>query len=872
MNGRRILVVDDERIVAQDIMEVITHMGCEVAGTALSGPEAIEKAGQLRPDLILMDITLQGQMDGVEAATIIRERYDIACVFLTAYSDSSYLERAKLTQPAGYMVKPFEEGGLRSTVEIALYKVDLERALKESNEWLQTTLMSIGDGVIATSNTGRVQFMNPLAERMTGWTSQEAVGAWIEDVFPIANEITGQRVANPALDALRTGHVVNLAKGTVLVQRDGTAVPIDDSGAPIRNNKGEIIGSVLVFRDTTEARRAEREVKLHQERLEELVQARTSELTHTNHQLVREIEDRIRAEEEIRYRANCENLLSNISAAFLRAKSADLMATIVDVLHKIGEFLHADRCYLLQASPDAQTYNCGYEWCQEGMLPLKEYFTRVPASALPLVNNPAVGGRSFVVSQMANGTTEALHPHLAQARQARSVLMIQLLEEDKCLGFLGIDLCRETRAWRNEDASLLAMATDPLVSALRRQRIEEEKALLQGQLNQSQKMEAVGKLSSGIAHDFNNMLLPIIGYADMVLARCAPGDQNISDLKEIRRAAEQAATLTRQLLTFSRKQVVKKSIFDVNQALGSMSGMLRRIIGEDVRMTMQLAPDLLAIQADAGQLEQIIMNLCVNARDAMPGGGDITIATRNVDASQEAVPLCSGQRGQGEFICISLRDTGGGIPQEIADRIFEPFFTTKGTEGTGLGLSVIYGILQEHGGGISLQTAMGAGTTFHIYFQGIHANLPKPESNSVAGATSNEKPFKGHGQRVLLVEDEEAVNRLVRTALTQNGYQVTSANCVRDAQEKFTGEQGNFDMVFSDAVLPDGNGVDLISEFKHRNPRLRVLLSSGYTDKHHLMDMAKQQEISFLPKPYTLPRLFQTVAEVMEDQHSHMLI
>ena len=239
MNNRRILVVDDERIVAQDIIEVLTNMGCEVVGTALSGPEAIEKAGSLRPDLIMMDITLQGQMDGVEAATIIRERHEIACVFLTAYSDKSYLERAKQAQPAGYMVKPFEEGGLRSTVEIALYKVDLERALRESNEWLQTTLMSIGDGVIATSNSGHIQFMNSQAELMTGWTRQEAGGRWIEEVFPIVNEATGEKVANPSLEALRHGQPVKLQKGTVLVRRDGMRIPIDDSGAPIRSAKGE---------------------------------------------------------------------------------------------------------------------------------------------------------------------------------------------------------------------------------------------------------------------------------------------------------------------------------------------------------------------------------------------------------------------------------------------------------------------------------------------------------------------------------------------------------------------------------------------------------------------------------------------------------
>ena len=451
------------------------------------------------------------------------------------------------------------------------------------------------------------------------------------------------------------------------------------------------------------------------------------------------------------------------------------------------------------------------------------------------------------------------------------MLLIHLTHDERSMGFIGLDTCRQPRQWRQEDANLLVKVADRLVSALRRQRIEEEKTLLQGQLHQSQKMEAVGKLSSGIAHDFNNMLLPIIGYADMVLGRLPQEDVSISDLKEIRRAAEQAATLTRQLLSFSRKQVVKKTIFNVNEALQNMSAMLRRIIGEDIRMTMNFAPDLWSIQADAGQLEQIIMNLCVNARDAMPGGGSITITTANVDAAQEAVPLCDGQRGTGEYVRISLTDTGNGIPPEIADRIFEPFFTTKGMEGTGLGLSVIYGIMQEHGGGISLSSVPQQATTFQIYFRGVRAELPQL---FVAGPTSPTSPqqFKGTGQRVLLVEDEEAVNRLVRTALSQNGYQVTSACCIREAQEKFSLQSGDFDMIFSDAVLPDGNGVDLISELKHRNPRLRVLLSSGYTDKHHLMDMARQQEISFLPKPYTLPRLFQTVAEVMRDQRSHMLV
>lgn len=243
MSSRKILVVDDERIVAQDITECLISFGCDVVGTALSGDEAIELAARERPDLILMDIVIQGEMDGIEAAKIIRDRYNIPCVFLTAYSDASVLSRAKACEPAGYIVKPFEEAGLRSTVEIALYKVDMEHALKESHEWLATTLNSIGDGVIATDACGNIKFMNPIAEKLSGWQTAVATGRHLNEVFNIYNEETGQAASNPAMRALEEGCVCTLDHGTILIRPDRSTIPIDDSGAPIRDNVGNIIGA-----------------------------------------------------------------------------------------------------------------------------------------------------------------------------------------------------------------------------------------------------------------------------------------------------------------------------------------------------------------------------------------------------------------------------------------------------------------------------------------------------------------------------------------------------------------------------------------------------------------------------------------------------
>ncbi len=863
--NRRILVVDDEAIVAHDISECLSHLGCEIVGTALSGPDAIEKAGRFRPDLIMMDIVLQGPMDGVEAATHIREHYDIPCVFLSAYSDPAVLARAKIASPAGYLVKPFEEAGLRSAVEIALYKVDLERALRESKEWFMTTLLSIGDGVIATTAEGRVRFMNPLAEVLTGWNSSDASGRDIEDVFPIFSEISRLPVDNPVRPALLDSRLVTCPQDTLLQRRDGTCLPIENSATPIRSSRGETAGAVLIFRDITERRLVETEVQRYQNHLEELVTERTMEIQHTNRRLLAEVEERRRADEALARRLTMESLVARHSAAFLRHRPDDAVTPLPEALKAIVDFLKLGRAYLLQFSPDGTTVSCTDESCAAGVAPAKSCFLQVPAAALPpAATHP--GGRGLFIASSA-----AQFPALAHSRGSYATLLLSLQDGHGCTGYLGIDATAGPREWTADDVTLLTMFGDLILTALGRWRAEQEKSTLQTQLQQSLKMEAVGKLSGGIAHDFNNMLLPIIGYSDMILARLDPADPSVVELTEIHRAANQAAALTRQLLAFSRKQVVKKTTFDLNDHLREMTRMLSRIIGEDIELRMSLCPGTLTLHADSGQVEQIIMNLCINARDAMPHGGMIEVSTEARDAAESPLPLISSNSTAGRYAAITVKDSGGGIPQAIQDHIFEPFFTTKGQEGTGLGLSVIYGIVQEHQGGIRLESTPEQGTTFRIFLPAAAAEPTAPIPETTRPEKMKSLP-RGAGQRVLLVEDEAAVNRLVRTALTQNGYTVTTAFCVKEALAQFEEAAGNFDMIFSDAVLPDGNGVQLLDIFLSRNPALRALLSSGYTDRDSLMQMARQRRISFLPKPYTLPTLFRTVADVMKDQNTHLLV
>jgi len=262
-----IMVVEDSGIVALDIKQCLLSLGYQVPAVVSSGEEAVDKAIEFGPDLVLMDIMLKGDMDGIEAAAEIRSRLNIPIIYLTAYSDRETLKKAKITEPFGYIIKPFEERALHTTIEMALYKSDMDKKLRENKKWLRTTLTSIGDAVIATDKEGHVTFMNPVAENLTGWQQEEARGKSLEEIFNIINESTGNRVENPVVKVLRAGTIVGLANHTLLVRRDGKQIPIDDSAAPIKDDQGNINGVVMVFHDITDRRQAEEALRKKEQQL-----------------------------------------------------------------------------------------------------------------------------------------------------------------------------------------------------------------------------------------------------------------------------------------------------------------------------------------------------------------------------------------------------------------------------------------------------------------------------------------------------------------------------------------------------------------------------------------------------------------------------
>jgi signal transduction histidine kinase/ActR/RegA family two-component response regulator len=383
-----------------------------------------------------------------------------------------------------------------------------------------------------------------------------------------------------------------------------------------------------------------------------------------------------------------------------------------------------------------------------------------------------------------------------------------------------------------------------------------ERRTLEEQYHQSQKMEAVGRLAGGVAHDFNNLLTAILGYCQLLLADLDPRDPRRSDVMEIHKAGESAAGLTRQLLTFSRKQIIEPRVLDLNAVVGNMRGLIGRLIGEDVNVVLNLRAGLPTVKADAGQMEQIVLNLAVNARDAMPGGGTLTIETTNVDIDENYANTHFPVE-PGPYVGLTVTDTGTGMSPEVQARLFEPFFTTKEIgKGTGLGLATVHGIVARTGGSIGVSSEVGKGSSFTAYFPhsavGVAADLPAPAVQA--------RPAE---ETLLVVEDEEALRILAKRILERQGYRVLLAANAGEALQLFKSNEV-IDLILTDVIMPGGSGAELTRRLVAERPGLKVVYMSGYTDEaishHGVLDPG----IAFLHKPFTSETLGRKIREVLD--------
>jgi two-component system, cell cycle sensor histidine kinase and response regulator CckA len=397
-----------------------------------------------------------------------------------------------------------------------------------------------------------------------------------------------------------------------------------------------------------------------------------------------------------------------------------------------------------------------------------------------------------------------------------------------------------------------------------------ERRALENQINQSQKMDTVGQLAGGIAHDFNNVLSAIMMANDFLLNAHKPTDPSFQDIMQIKQNATRAATLVRQLLAFSRRQTLRPQVLDLGDALSDLRILLQRLIGEKVRLDLVHGRDLWPVKADLSQIEQVIVNLAVNARDAMPSGGKLAIRTGNVLAEESAQLAYKGMPAA-DYVRIDLSDTGTGIPIDIRDKIFEPFFTTKEVgKGTGLGLSTVYGIVKQTGGFIYVESEEGKGTTFHIFLPRHHPGQEvEPDIAGANGAaregTAEMRPrtdLTGQGT-ILLVEDEEGLRSLNARGLRSRGYSVIEASNGVEAMEALEKKNGAIDLVVSDVVMPEMDGPTLLKTMRGRNPDLKIIFVSGYAEEAFDKSLPENQQFDFLPKPFTLSQLVAKVKETM---------
>ncbi|MFI5180389.1 MAG: response regulator [Thermoanaerobaculia bacterium] len=389
-----------------------------------------------------------------------------------------------------------------------------------------------------------------------------------------------------------------------------------------------------------------------------------------------------------------------------------------------------------------------------------------------------------------------------------------------------------------------------LLDATEQRRAEEE-------LRQAQKMEAVGRLAGGVAHDFNNILTVILGHLELLEPTLEPTDPRLEEMEEIRKAAERAAGLTRQLLAFSRKQVLQPTILDLNAVLKDVENMLQRLIGEDIQIRTAFAPSLGPVQADPGQIEQMIMNLAVNARDAMPRGGTLVIETANVDPESTPAAL-SHLESPAPHVMVSVADTGCGMNATTMAHLFEPFFTTKEPgKGTGLGLATVYGMVKQSGGFIKVESEPGRGSTFRIFFPRAAEESPHP------GVLRTGDQTPTGSEAILLVEDDEALRALTLKILGQASYKVLAASGPKEALDLASGRGGAIDLLLTDVVMPGMSGPDLARRIRTLRPGLAVLFMSGYTDESIGPYGVLKPGIHFIQKPFTQSGLLLKVREAL---------
>ncbi len=761
-------------------------------------------------------------------------------------------------------------------------------SLEESNKKFQAISNTATDAIILMDNRGMISYWNPAAERMFGYTSSEAVGRELHTFLSPTTYHKDYRKGFQHFRKSGRGPVVGKTGEFTALRKDGSTFPIEVSTSSIKiGNAWHAAGFI---RDITERKRHEKA----------LLQA--SKEWRATFDATRDIILML----DRKHRTVKAN---RAAARFLKLAYSEIIGRKCYQL-----FCHDDKS--MESCPMERMFRSGQHEEKEIYLPERSMWIHIAVDPILDEQKEIIGSVHVVrditeVKEMQetilkhnreweetfNIINDAITIHdndhniILANRAAEEMLGLSYMEilGRKCFqSYHGTgtppEMCPSCRTLKSGVSSVTEVFEPHLgkhieIKALprfdaenrviglvhvvrdvtARKNAEEKQRHLQEQLQQSQKMESIGRLAGGVAHDFNNILSAILGYTE--LARDAlPEDHPVrEDLKIIAEAGNKAARLTRQLLAFSRKQVLEIKPVNLNRIVEEMGKMLRRMIGEDISLTLHTASPVRNVLADASQIEQILMNLAINARDAMPQGGHLVIETSDVILSEEYARNHDGIM-PGPHVMLAVTDTGEGMSKEVQEKIFEPFYTTKEVgKGTGLGLATVYGIVKQHGGTIRVHSKPGKGTTFKIY-------LPTDSTEIPAAEEEQYPPLQGGKETILVVEDEPAILKLIVTTLDQLGYQVLSAASGVEALDISRSHDGTIDLLLSDVVMPGINGVLLSETLRTERPTIRVIFMSGYTDsyiaQHGLLDLGA----AFLQKPVTPHNIAAKLREVLDKQ------